>query len=82
MSTATTCRFCGAEGLEDDDDVAPGVCPTCLDQRMGAALRVFEQNDAYDLTDACRLIREAGVSEAAAQEFVAIVWQGVKERFA
>lgn len=31
---AVTCRVCGARGLEPDDDIAPGLCPRCLDAAM------------------------------------------------
>ena len=33
-----TCRACGAKGIEDADDPAPGLCPDCFEAFLRAAV--------------------------------------------
>ncbi len=63
-----TCRFCGAVDLESPDDVAPGICPTCLDQRMAAALD--ELTPITTLAEQYNLLRRVGLTDEAARGFL------------
>lgn len=55
---AVICRFCGKPGRETDGDVAPGVCPACLDARMEAATERLG-----------RLVATLPLEEVVAQQF-------------
>jgi hypothetical protein len=77
VSRLAVCRRCGRIGLEDPDDVAPGVCPRCLDALMAALtakLALYVQI-APSLEEALERIRpemlRAGLTPAAADRFLA-----------
>jgi hypothetical protein len=55
------CRDCGAEGIEDGSDPAPGLCPTCYDRKM-AAIAPFI-TEATSLDELRRLLKMAGMTE-------------------
>jgi hypothetical protein len=63
-----TCRFCGAQGVEDSDiDPAPGVCPACLDSRMAV---VTQRVAEHGMAGAWDGLMWAGLSNEAATEFL------------
>lgn len=40
--TIATCRRCGAQGIEDANDPAPGICPECLELILLGQFSLFE----------------------------------------
>lgn len=76
MSRLAVCRFCGARGREEESDVAPGVCPSCLDERMARATEHFAANTArLGLGEALRRAHAEfvgfGMTEEASRAFLA-----------
>lgn len=75
--TETTCRQCGVIDTEDADDPCPGICPSCLADRMEAAtwylkalLLSLPLGEA--LTEASWYLREAvELTETATEEMLA-----------
>lgn len=72
-----TCRVCGAQGLEDETDPAPSLCPSCLEATMDRLMeplarlmrrhgRVIALSRIHDEMVA------AGLTSAAATSFLAV----------
>ncbi|HKE98037.1 MAG TPA: hypothetical protein VKG45_03780 [Actinomycetes bacterium] len=88
--TLETCRFCGAPGLESEDDPAPGVCPRCLDERMARATANLEKVAAAyragEITGESlfgwsrALLLGAGLTRAAADRLIDASVAPVRER--
>lgn len=52
-----TCRDCGAQGIENPDDIAKGICPDCLEHRLD---RLMTRNPSATDTDILRAARAGG----------------------
>lgn len=70
------CRGCGAQGLEEDTDVCPGLCPACLDVRLDMASTRFATVVKRDgigagLASAYTEMVGFGMTDAAAKDLLA-----------
>ena len=80
----STCRDCGATGIEEPDDPAPGLCPTCYAKRLDKIGARFSQMcDSLDHPSlVCMwleqaLIEVAGETEDAAHEHAGTLYEAM-----
>jgi Zn finger protein HypA/HybF involved in hydrogenase expression len=45
-----TCRVCGSVGIEDDGDLYPGICPTCLEDQLAREFG-FDLRRPWEISD-------------------------------
>ncbi len=66
------CRFCGASGIESDDDIAPGVCPECFDKRLAQVMKDLAEHGIRGGAEAAlAALRWAGMTKGAAVGYLA-----------
>lgn len=70
MPEITTCRDCGARGIEEwDRDPAPGLCPECFEKRLApVAARINAETPT--LVAYSQLRGEVGMTVRASLEFL------------
>jgi len=72
-----TCRVCLAQGYEEPDDVAPGICPPCLERTMARLTVEFDDLcRTQGLAVALGRIRDemvvSGLTPEAAESFLGV----------